>query len=197
MSELFFAADHHFDHSAVIKFTDENGKKYRDFPDLDTMHQHIIAQHNSVVGVNDTVYFLGDVSFSGPGLELLNEMNGKNFVLIMGNHDKFDSQLYLKYFKSIHGGFKKHNVFMSHIPIHPSQLNTSRGWALNLHGHLHADRVTRQIKRSEIEPYWDPGKMTDSIVEILDTRYYNVSMECIDFTPVHFDTIKQFIRDNR
>jgi calcineurin-like phosphoesterase family protein len=178
MSELFFAADHHFDHAAVIKFTDENGKKYRDFPDLDTMHQHIIAQHNSVVGVNDTVYFLGDVSFSGPGLEYLNEMNGTTKHLIMGNHDKFDSQLYLKYFKSIHGGFKKHNVFMSHIPIHPSQLNNSRGWALSLHGHLHADRVKTESG-------------------LIDTRYYNVSMECIDFTPVHFDTIKQFIRDNQ
>lgn len=177
MSELFFAADHHFCHGAVITFTDKNGNKYRDFPDIDTMHQHIITKHNSVVGKNDTVYFLGDVSFSPEGLEFLNEMNGVKH-LIMGNHDKFDSHLYLKYFKSIHGGFKKHNIFMSHIPIHPSQLNTSRGWACNIHGHLHADRIKHKS-------------------ETLDLRYYNVSMECIDFTPVRFDTIKQHIKDNK
>ena len=177
MSELFFAADHHFCHGAVIKFTDENGNKYRDFPDIDTMHQHIIERHNSVVGKRDTVYFLGDVSFSAEGLEYLNEMNGTKH-LICGNHDKFPTELYLKYFKSVHGGFKKRNIFMSHIPIHPSQLNTSRGWAVNLHGHLHSQKIRH-------------------VSGVLDTRYYNVSMECIDFTPVHFDTITKYIKGNR
>jgi calcineurin-like phosphoesterase family protein len=138
------------------------------------MHQHIIAQHNSVVGVNDTVYFLGDVSFSGPGLEYLNEMNGTKH-LIMGNHDKFDSQLYLKYFKSIHGGFKKHNVFMSHIPIHPSQLNNSRGWKYSIHGHTHSDEITL---------------IDNNGITVPDCRYFGVSMERINFTPLNFDEIK-------
>ena len=168
MSELFFAADHHFDHESVIKFTDENGKKYRDFPDLDTMHQHIIAQHNSVVGVNDTVYFLGDVSFSGPGLEYLNEMNGKKFVLLKGNHDRFKITEYLKYFDDICGVLKKGDAVLSHVPVHSSQLEYR--WKLNIHGHTHSNYVLDEHGQR-------------------DMRYYNVSMEAINFTPVSLDEI--------
>ena len=55
---------------------------------------------------------------------------------------------------------------MSHVPVHPSQLDR---WKLNVHGHLHAETVM--------------------LGDIPDSRYYNVSMEAIDFTPVHLSVI--------
>lgn len=169
MAEVFFCGDHHFGHNNIIKFTDKNGNRYRPFDTLQEMHETIIHRHNSVVGVNDIVYFLGDVTFNKKYLPLLQEMNGEKY-LVKGNHDCFYPSVYLKYFKDLYGVIKKHDFVLTHVPVHPSQLDR---WKLNIHGHLHADMI-----------------MIDGVP---DTRYYNVSMEAIDFTPVNLDIIKQFV----
>jgi calcineurin-like phosphoesterase family protein len=169
MAEVFFCGDHHFGHNNIIKFTDKNGNRYRPFDTLQEMHETIIHRHNSVVGVNDIVYFLGDVTFNKKYLPLLEEMNGEKY-LVKGNHDCFYPSVYLKYFKDLYGVIKKHDFVLTHVPVHPSQLDR---WKLNIHGHLHADMI-----------------MIDGVP---DARYYNVSMEAIDFTPVNLDIIKQFV----
>lgn len=165
MSEVFFCADHHFGHKNIIKFTDSHGNRYRPFESIEEMHEVIIARHNSVVGKNDVVYFLGDITFNPKYLCFLNEMNGEKY-LVKGNHDSFSAYTYLKYFKDIQGVVKKYDFVMSHVPVHPSQMDR---WKMNVHGHLHAETIMLGD-----EP---------------DLRYYNVSMEAIDFTPVHLSVI--------
>ena len=169
MSEVFFCSDHHFGHNNIIKFTDKSGNKIRPFDSIEQMHETIIPNHNSVVGKNDIVYFLGDVTFNKKYLPLLNEMNGEKY-LVKGNHDCFNATTYLEYFKDIYGVIKKYDFVLTHVPIHPSQLDR---WKLNVHGHLHKDIV-----------------LLDNVP---DARYYNVSMEAINCTPVSLDTIKQFV----
>jgi calcineurin-like phosphoesterase family protein len=169
MSEVFFCSDHHFGHNNIIKFTDKSGNKIRPFDSIEQMHETIIPNHNSVVGKNDIVYFLGDVTFNKKYLPLLNEMNGEKY-LVKGNHDCFNATTYLEYFKDIYGVIKKYDFVLTHVPIHPSQLDR---WKLNIHGHLHKDIV-----------------LLDNVP---DKRYYNVSMEAINCTPVSLDTIKQFV----
>lgn len=168
MSEIFLCSDHHFGHANIIKFEDEAGIRHRPFESLTEMHETIIHRHNSVVTKRDVVYFVGDVSFNKKYLPLLNEMNGKHKYLVKGNHDCFGASEYLKYFNDIYGVIKKHDVVITHVPIHPDSLDR---WKLNCHGHLHNDKIL------------DPNGLEDP-------RYYNVSMENIDYRPISIDEIK-------
>lgn len=168
MSEIFLCSDHHFGHANIIKFADVDGNRYRPFESLTEMHETIIHRHNSIVTKHDVVYFLGDVSFNKKYLPLLNDMNGTKY-LVKGNHDCFDASEYLNYFKDIYGVIKKHDIVMSHVPLHPYMLDR---WKLNVHGHTHADKVLGETGSE-------------------DLRYFNVSMENLDCRPISIGEIKK------
>ena len=58
----FFASDHHLGHQGMVEFLRRDGvTKLRDFDTVQEMDEHIISQHNKVVGPKDTIWFLGDV----------------------------------------------------------------------------------------------------------------------------------------
>lgn len=80
---IFFTADTHFGHANVLKYDN------RPFNTADEMNEALIANWNRVVGTNDTVYHLGDVSMLRPEKtkEILDRLNGK-IHLIRGNHEK-------------------------------------------------------------------------------------------------------------
>ena len=135
------------------------------------MNEHIIQCHNSVVRPGDKVYFLGDVVMSRKtsALEILGRMNGEK-VLVKGNHDQCKPEAYLKYFKDIRGTHQFSGLIMSHIPIHPESLAR---WGLNIHGHLHYQVVRMPFS------------------QIPDRRYFNVSMERINYTPISLEEIRK------
>ena len=81
---IYFTSDLHLGHNAVINMQN------RPFVDADEMDRVLIANYNSVVHKNDTVYLLGDICFRigvDKANELIASMNGKKY-LIKGNHDK-------------------------------------------------------------------------------------------------------------
>lgn len=168
MPNIFFAGDHHLSHSNILTFKRSDGSPLRDFTNITEHDEYIIERHNARVRSCDKTYFLGDVSMSHKNLYLLDRMNGEK-VLIKGNHDKAKLSQYLPYFKDIRGSHQMEGVIMTHIPIHPESLAR---WGVNIHGHLHYNRVLDQYGRP-------------------DKRYYNVSMECLkDYTPVSLEEIK-------
>jgi calcineurin-like phosphoesterase family protein len=136
------------------------------------MNEHIVNCHNSVVHPNDKVYVLGDVVMSkkASALEILARMNGEK-ILIKGNHDQCKPEAYLEYFKDIRGSHQFDGLIMTHIPIHPDSLAR---WGLNVHGHLHSNVVMLGSRP--------------------DTRYFNVSMERINYTPISIEEIKQRVK---
>jgi calcineurin-like phosphoesterase family protein len=78
----FFTSDQHFYHHNIINYSN------RPFQNVGEMNDEIINRYNSIVGVDDVVYHLGDFAFNHkviPGL--LGRMNGKKH-LISGNHDR-------------------------------------------------------------------------------------------------------------
>lgn len=82
--EIWFVSDTHFDHKNIIKFSD------RPFKDVDHMNEELIKSWNRVVGEDDDVYHLGDVSLSNKPektKDILYRLNGK-IHLIKGNHEK-------------------------------------------------------------------------------------------------------------
>ena len=172
MSNIFFASDHHFHHANILTFKRADGKPLRVFKDVDHMNEWMVYKHNLVVKPSDKVYFLGDVTMSrnAKGLEILGRMNGEK-VLIRGNHDMCTLNQYAQYFKDVRGCHQFDGMFFSHVPIHPESLSR---WKVNVHGHLHANRVL-----------W-------TLSQIPDDRYQCVCMEQLDdYTPIELSELKK------
>jgi calcineurin-like phosphoesterase family protein len=174
MANIFFCSDHHFHHENILKFKDAEGNPLRAFSGVNHMNEHIVVQHNSVVRPHDKVYFLGDVTMArnAKGLEILARLNGEK-VLIKGNHDLCSINQYLQYFKDVRGSHQFDGMILTHIPIHPESLAR---WGLNVHGHLHKNIVKMPLS------------------QIPDNRYFNVSMEQINYTPISLEEVKKNAR---
>lgn len=78
----FFTSDTHFNHANIIRFCN------CPFKDVEQMNETLIANWNRVVGMDDTVFHLGDFCLGGAAewTKVLDRLNGKIY-LIMGNHD--------------------------------------------------------------------------------------------------------------
>lgn len=172
--EKWFIGCTHFLHNNILKFfrDDEQKVKLRDFPSCREMDEHMIKQWNSVVGVNDYVYHLGDVTFQYNGLfnEIMSQLKGKK-RLIIGNHDKIWNPNLIRWFEKadLWKGFKEENFTATHIP---QRLSSLRDGAFNVHAHIHANKMD-------------------------DPHYINVCVEVRDYTPVHLDTILREIKNVR
>ena len=80
----YYAGDLHLGHRKVIDFDN------RPFKDVEDMNLQIINNINRVVGKDDTLTFVGDISFTLKPEELRNlilKIKCKNLILIKGNHD--------------------------------------------------------------------------------------------------------------
>lgn len=141
----------------------------KDFRPFETIEQHddeLVYRWNSVVRSCDTVWHLGDVLFGEKSFETLGRLNGIK-KLVMGNHDVYPAAKYLEHFSQIMGAARVSDVILTHIPVHPQQLwNRFIG---NIHGHLHSR-------------------------ELDDDRYFNVSAEQNDLTPILFDEVVDTLR---
>ena len=133
------------------------------------MDEFMVERWNSVVGKNDKVYHLGDVLLGGRSqMSILSRLNGKK-ILIKGNHDRFELNVYAKYFKDVRAYHKLDKFVLSHIPAHPNSVKY-----VNVHGHLHYQLVNKI------------GTQTP------DPRYYSVCVELHNYTPVALDEIMQY-----
>ena len=171
--KTFVISDTHFGHAAILNFKRDDGiTPVRNFSSVEAMDDFMVRQWNSVVSPEDKVYHLGDVSMKKGHLDTLTRLNG-NKTLIAGNHDIFDTKLYLKYFSNVRGyrvlnTTKNKRIILSHIPI----CSESKGrFSLNVHGHLHQNKL-------------------------IDPWYYNVSVEQINYTPLNIQTIFDFVDAN-
>ena len=81
--KVFMISDTHFGDERILRY--EN----RPFSSVEEMDKAIIENWNQVVGEEDTVFHLGDVSSYDPerNKEILSSLHGKK-ILIMGNHDQ-------------------------------------------------------------------------------------------------------------
>ena len=133
---IYFTADTHFGHENVIRFCN------RPFASAEEMDEAMIANWNSRVKGNDTVYILGDMFFRSVNTEsILMRLKGKK-RLIVGNHDgswmtKLDAT---KYFVSIDKFLEvsdgQHAMTMCHYPL-LSWNHAMRTYMV--HGHIHND----------------------------------------------------------
>jgi calcineurin-like phosphoesterase family protein len=167
MARIFVVSDTHFAHPNIVKFEDETGELIRGkfWSTAEEHDEAIIANWNETVEDSDHVYHLGDVAMNKRGLECVKRLKGRK-RLVHGNHDIFPTKLLMEAgFEKIYGVrvFEKHNLMMTHIPIHPDSLK--QGW-VNYHGHLHHNWV-----------------MNPGYPRLRDFRYQCVSLEHTDYRP--------------
>ena len=164
MANIFIISDTHFGHANILNFKRDDGAPVRAFSCVEEMDQHMIDRWNSVVRPQDHVYHLGDVAMKKTSIETVGKCNGHK-RLVRGNHDIFRTKDYLPFFEEIYGIRVLDGLIFTHIPIHPESLGRFKA---NVHGHVHA------LPHKHYGP-----------------RYYNVSVEVIDYTPVSLEDLKK------
>ena len=178
MPSVFLVSDTHFGHKGVCHFTRNDGvTKLRPFDTPEEMDEFMVEAWNARVRPNDKVYHLGDVVMSRRSLSIMNRLNGDK-VLIRGNHDIFKDEDYRKYFRELRAYHVMNGMILSHIPIHSESLGR---FGVNIHGHLHANRVMRPAR--VLEEFIDHGCTT------IDERYHCVCVEQTDFAPILFEHV--------
>ena len=175
MPAVFLVSDTHFGHAGVCRFLREDGTKLRPWDNPDEMDEEMVKRWNETVRPNDKVYHLGDVVINRKALKTLGRLNGDK-VLIKGNHDIFRLEEYTQYFRDIRAYHVMNGMILSHVPVHTESIAR---FGTNIHGHLHANRVKVKVEDGEI----------------IDPRYFNVSVEQIDFRPILFEEAITRIRD--
>jgi calcineurin-like phosphoesterase family protein len=178
MPSVFLTSDTHFGHLGVCKFTKSDGvTKLRPWDTPEEMDEEMVKRWNEVVKPNDKVYHLGDVVINRRALKTLHRLNGDK-VLIKGNHDIFKLTDYTEHFRDIRGYHVMNGMILSHIPMHEESLGR---FGVNIHGHLHANRVMR-VKHKGATPE-------------VDVRYHCVCVEQTDFTPILFEDVIKRIKE--
>lgn len=169
MTNTFFISDTHFGHKNIIKYEAEA----RPFTTIEDMHEEMIKRWNSVVRAGDKVIHAGDFCFGAKWVEIARRLNGMKY-LVLGNHDNYTSASYMRFFHKLLGAMEFDGNIITHIPVHEAQLERYKA---NIHGHLHSQNIMRQ-----------PHPMRGYI---LDNRYWNVSCEQINLTPISYEELKE------
>jgi len=182
---IFFIGDLHVFHKNIIKYDD------RPFSSMDDMIAQLIARWNSVVGENDIVYNLGDLSMGGRSESIkwfLFSLNGKIYH-IMGNHDEkinkikrydrfediyeYGTEIWIKDEDNeeakMSAGYQQ--IILSHYPI--LSWDRARYGSWHLHAHSHQS-LTK-----------DPN-----FIWYYKQRVMDVGCSGIDYTPISYNEVK-------
>ena len=180
MPAVFLVSDTHFGHAGVCRFTQADGvTKLRPWTDPDEMDEAMVKAWNERVRPTDKVYHLGDVVINRKALKTLARLNGDK-VLIRGNHDIFRDEEYRQYFRELRAYHVMNGMILSHIPIHEESLGR---FGVNIHGHLHSNRVMKTAETTH-------EFMARGVRKWIDVRYHCVCVEQTpDFAPILFEDV--------
>lgn len=173
MSLVYMMSDTHFQHKNICKFRTQ-------FVSIEHHDATLLNNILDTVGKRDTLWLLGDTFMPHDAesltacVDIYHELHNNvgNLRFILGNHctDNPYRNMMIRYINQdhdVHSLVKYKGCWLSHVPIHPSEL---RG-KFNIYGHTHNNKVD-------------------------DHRYYPVSCEHIDYKPKKFEDIIKELRAN-
>jgi calcineurin-like phosphoesterase family protein len=190
--DIWVSSDMHLFHQNILKFTDsKSGGLVRGhlFSTVSEMNSYILYKHNSRVKPGDIHYNLGDVFIGDQDnfKRLWPKFHGSK-RLIVGNHDNIKFLSSGGFFSKVQMWrmFPEYGLMFSHVPIHKSGLQRNyvnrkemnlfqylvkkfevrKDTLYNCHGHIHQNKSPRG-------------------------PYMNLSMEAIDYTPIHIEDLAQ------
>jgi calcineurin-like phosphoesterase family protein len=168
MANIWLISDTHFGHANILNFKQKDGTPMRPFSSVLEMDEYMVDKWNSVVKPQDKVYHLGDVAMQWKDIAIVGRCNGHK-RLVRGNHDDHSIKKYLPYFEEVYGSRLLDHLLLTHIPVHPESIGKALA---NVHGHVH-----NNVPALHFGP-----------------KYYNVSVEVIDYTPVSLEDLKLKIK---
>ncbi len=131
---IYFTADQHFGHDAIIEYCK---RPYKNSTQMDRV---LIVNWNNVVKEDDVVYVIGDFSMVGPShkqyLErITRKLNGEKH-LILGNHDRLKPFDYVDIgFTTVHTTLQLPGTdFIMHHDPSAVCIDKSKKWIV---GHVH------------------------------------------------------------
>ncbi|WP_276299894.1 metallophosphoesterase [Halorussus lipolyticus] len=161
----FVISDTHFDHGNIIDYCD------RPFDSAEEMNEALVANWNAVVGDDDEVIFLGDLTMAndfGEFASWLERLNG-TIQFVLGDHDEWvmPSLDGVEIRETYQFEYEGVPFYCVHDP--EDAPGNWRGWVL--HGHHHNNWPDRF-------PFVYP-----------DERRVNVSVELIGYEPLGLPTL--------
>jgi len=182
---IWFTSDIHFNHKNIIKYCQ------RPWETVDEMNEALIANWNSVVKKDDTVFILGDIGFGSvtKTVELVSRLNGHK-ILLPGNHDRefihkeevralFDDILPLAYIK-----IEEFHIYLCHFPFlcfDGAYSGEKATW--QLFGHCHSKKGSF-------------GLDSQRLIHCYPTQY-DVGVDNNNYFPISFETVKEKIYDQQ
>lgn len=133
------------------------------------MNESLIANWNSKVGPNDTIYHLGDIGFSRSLDRILRRLNGRK-IWILGNHDNklVNDPKITRFFEDIYDvhtvKWDGQEIFLSHY-AHRVWNKSHRG-AWHLYGHSHG-----------------------SLADDPNSRSFDIGVDCHNYFPLSFQEV--------
>jgi calcineurin-like phosphoesterase family protein len=164
MRNIWFTADTHYLHANIIRYTG------RPFDNADEMDEALIYNWNSVVGVSDVVYHLGDFAFGrGSTPEkitgIINRLHGQ-INLIPGNHDRDKKIKNISRLRVVDSIYTikpaKMKITLCHWPMMSWPGSHKGSW--HLFGHVHGKLETESLS-------------------------FDVGVDANNYTPVHLDDV--------
>ena len=176
MSNVYFIGDLHFGHQHIHRFRTQ-------FPSEPDHRGFLMDTWNETVRKRDLVYVMGDAAFTQEGLGSIGKLSGRK-ILIRGNHDLLPTESYLEHFEEVHGLLAYKGLWLSHAPIHPTELYGRT----NVHGHCHRGGPTEVV----------PGRDTlRGATRGQAATYFNVCAEHLPtpYVPVELHEMQELIKE--
>lgn len=183
----YFTSDLHFGHNKLR--TTYNPARGAKWPSVEEMDQGIIDNINSRVGESDTLWMLGDLTFTNmvKTQALLEQVKCRTVNCLKGNHDS--EQKILDLFERINKkvGYEKYfldsdriadlriagqDIVLCHYPLHSWEKSRYGSW--HLHGHEHGT----------ISPF---GKRADVGFDSKDVLGHGLSVVSFDEVRAYMD----------
>jgi len=174
---VWFTADHHFGHANILRYCN------RPFGSVAEMNATMADRWNSVVGQQDVVYHLGDIFWmpSGDARTLRGWLNGR-ICLVRGNHDRTADSI-----KTCFEWVKDYYELKVDDPdaVDGRQRIVLCHYAMRVWNHSHYGA-------------WDLfGHSHGTLPDIPGSLAIDVGVDCHDFTPIPYETVKSIMHARR
>ena len=189
IGKIFITSDTHYGHKNLVRgvtnWRTQDGEipieSTRDFETIDMMNQQLVDNINTLVGQDDTLIMLGDVSFGGfENIEIfLDRLICQNIHLILGNHDMHIQNnrgniqsrfLSIQHYLEVN--INDRNFVLCHYPLQ-SWHGLNKG-VIQLHGHTHLGNNKKFGKGKKMDVGVDGNDLKpysiDEIIKIMDKR---------------------------
>lgn len=175
--KIWFTSDYHFDHKNILKFCPN-----RKFSSVEEMNRAIIDNHNELVGENDTVIFQGDFCFGNidQWRQHRSQLNG-DFILIRGNHDKFQHNQMRDMFNGIYDRLE--------VKIKDEELKD--GWQNIICDHY----ALRVWDRSHHGTWHTYAHSHGSLPDDPNSLSCDIGVDCWDMKPVSYEQLKNCMKN--